>query len=130
MNWTTEKPTAPGWYWYRSGLGDEGDWEQSKPIVIEISFFCNRDTLRAFMSSSDCVYYLEDAHGEFAGPIPEPEDPIDFEKLAKAYCDREHPLFWDHIERNALLQLRRENEEPSAWVERMYDLWQDAMGEP
>lgn len=71
MNWTTEKPTAPGWYWFREILHDQSG-TRTPGVVGEIIerqghfFFLRRE------------HYLEpnvnELNGEFAGPIPRPVD--------------------------------------------------------
>ena len=62
LRWTKEKPTAPGWYWFRSG-------EQGFPrFIVFIKGFSKRGLL---LTSGNKRCYLE---GEWAGPIPEPEE--------------------------------------------------------
>lgn len=69
MNWTTEKPTKPGWYWIN---WDDG----SKPDVVEI-----RD--HSDMGQLSFSYYshyewntlnVNCASCQFAGPISDPTE--------------------------------------------------------
>lgn len=69
--WTSETPTAAGWYWYRLTNG-----ESSGDIVR---------LYEAWLDGRLCVYnslekpiLLRDFHGgnvEWAGPIHEPQEP-------------------------------------------------------
>ena len=36
--WTTETPTAPGWYWLRHAVfrGKAGAWHEVHPIIVEL----------------------------------------------------------------------------------------------
>jgi hypothetical protein len=54
MKWTTEKPTKPGWYWER------------KFDTVHIKYF-DRDLFFGGL-------YTAWETGEWAGPIPEPEE--------------------------------------------------------
>ncbi|WP_413935987.1 hypothetical protein [Nitrospira sp. BLG_1] len=64
--WTRERPTVPGWYWYRDmttvprvvSLIQDG----YGLVVYGIEEYCNR---------------LYEVRGEWAGPIPPPEEPCD-----------------------------------------------------
>jgi hypothetical protein len=59
MKWTSEKPTVPGWYWYRMKVAQ--GWHQDICKVYQV----NIDT------------YDDVPHDEtlqMAGPIPEPEE--------------------------------------------------------
>lgn len=60
MNWTTEKPKSPGYYWYRR---DEFD----RSIICEIT-----DDGYASFIASDYDKPLAEMTGLFAGPIPPP----------------------------------------------------------
>lgn len=57
MNWTNEKPTAPGWYWNRSKLHTADEW------FVQI---VKRE------HSSHGAHNTDFMDGQFAGPIPEP----------------------------------------------------------
>jgi hypothetical protein len=59
MTWTTEKPTVPGWYWWKS--------KQYSPVIVEIY----RLEVRG---ESYLLIGVEDAEGLWAGPIPLPEE--------------------------------------------------------
>lgn len=64
MKWTREMPTQPGWYWFRF----VGPTEE--PTVVNVTV----------MQGQLLVYDARDQdwmaidEGEWAGPIPEPED--------------------------------------------------------
>lgn len=59
MIWTTDKPTKPGEYWYRDG---------STAAIVCVDF----DTSVRWFSGRRGV--LSDLKGQWAGPIPEPEE--------------------------------------------------------
>ena len=70
MNWTTNKPTVPGWYWYRERHTD-------RPLILDVqqlpggklAFLANLNRL-----GEDYVY-IEDLNGEWAGPLSPPARP-------------------------------------------------------
>lgn len=70
MIWTNEKPTVRGWYWYRTGPGDTGDWSHQDETIIFVERWAGE--LAVSMAGSAVSYKLEDAHGVFAGPIERP----------------------------------------------------------
>lgn len=64
MNWTNEKPTAPGWYWVRGAYAND--------IIAEARI---NDTGALYMD--DGVQDLLQCDGvQFAGPIPQPEEAL------------------------------------------------------
>lgn len=86
MNWTNEKPTKPGWYW----------WREDNAVVWLIYIYSAADG----RMGCDCYRpkrarlrrpigkYLT---GQFAGPIPEPTEPSIFaevEKLSAEYLTK------------------------------------------
>jgi len=71
LRWTSDKPTVPGWYWYRTGAGDASDWHRDYAFIIRVDAIAD-ECLYVAMDGSDVGYALEDAHGQFAGPIQEP----------------------------------------------------------
>lgn len=64
LAWTRERPTVPGWYWYRDrsivprvvSLTQDG----YGLVAYGIEEYCNR---------------LYEVRGEWAGPLPHPEEP-------------------------------------------------------
>lgn len=66
MKWTHEKPTAPGWYWYKNA-DDE---------IPEIACVISKggELYLSFFGEYTFEVELADCLGEFAGPIPKPED--------------------------------------------------------
>ena len=66
MTWTPNKPTQPGWYWYR--FKGNSSWLEVREI-LEGGFWSTED-------ESGCTEYINvnELHGEWAGPIPEPEE--------------------------------------------------------
>lgn len=91
MIWTTEKPTKPGWYWYRRVIkGQAGEAEcvrlrEAFPSELQGDRFYMRnlaqDTRRIdWMDFSNLKerhhsYYsqaIEDFEGEWAGPLEPP----------------------------------------------------------
>lgn len=63
LRWTRETPTEPGWYWMRRGSG------YPDPQVVLLDFDC------FWVVGVDESFPLRD--GEWAGPIPEPEEADD-----------------------------------------------------
>lgn len=62
--WTDVKPTVPGWYWYRESASEHPDsWEivdyRDGEIIDEDGF----------------IFHPDEFTGQFAGPIPQPEEP-------------------------------------------------------
>jgi hypothetical protein len=66
MIWTTNKPTEPGWYWWRTKFVKGGDWYEGLLNVIEYP-----------LGSLYVKGYgnLETMNGQWAGPILPPEEP-------------------------------------------------------
>ena len=63
LRWTKEKPTKNGWYWWRTGGGCNLRGIVSVCIETDI------------MVLAGGIYkYLSQTTGEWAGPIPEPEE--------------------------------------------------------
>jgi hypothetical protein len=68
MNWTREKPTKPGWYWWkldnyaRVVMVDTGEWdrERGEPRLIFTQ------------PGMEMAYRVSEWDGEWAGPIPKP----------------------------------------------------------
>ena len=65
-NWTTEKPTQTGWYWYRKDA-----------TGLSILFYCGAvwDHLVDFAGLNEPVAFMKDhlLEGEWAGPVEPPE---------------------------------------------------------
>lgn len=62
MTWTSDKPTVPGWYWYRG-------YEDADRVVHVMD---NGESLVACsFEFSESMFYLD---GQWAGPIPAPEE--------------------------------------------------------
>ena len=87
MNWTEEKPTTPGWYWYLPMRG--GGTLGTKPRVWRVyrperAFNDSADTVRGLCVDSPAFRERLDSHGYapsvcflpgmWAGPISEPGD--------------------------------------------------------
>jgi hypothetical protein len=60
--WTTEKPTTAGWYWFR-GLAHEAD-----PFIVQV------DEAGQFQWPDGGFQEVTLAKGEWAGPIEEPNE--------------------------------------------------------
>lgn len=67
MTWTTDKPTTPGWYWWIGPLLHQQ--------IVEVMPFENGDAVvfRPFCGEYN-TRMLSDMQGEWAGPIPQPEE--------------------------------------------------------
>jgi hypothetical protein len=73
MKWTNEKPTVEGWYFYR---GTTGPHTVNHTLVVRVSF---GDGVRvrkdvALVYEGEERYSIDRMPGEWAGPIPEPEE--------------------------------------------------------
>lgn len=70
MNWTTEPPSEPGWYWMKS--------KKIQPEVVNIMRFWDRllSVGRAYNDEREPLSdFISCRRGvQWAGPIPEPED--------------------------------------------------------
>ncbi len=71
MTWTTQKPTVPGWYWYREdGIG---------PEVMDVDYRAIGETdaeAQVLVAQNANEYdVVENMIGEWAGPIDLPEEP-------------------------------------------------------
>lgn len=64
LTWTRDRPTVPGWYWMRT---QSGAFEE----IVEV--FRRRGDL--YVSEPDDLYPLSGYAGEWAGPLPHPEEP-------------------------------------------------------
>jgi hypothetical protein len=68
MTWTNEKPTVAGWYWHRDHYGNrvievrESGYNSEPGLVIIDPEFSHGET---------CI---ATTLGQFAGPIPKPEE--------------------------------------------------------
>ena len=60
--WSNNKPTRPGWYWFR-GLAHEAD-----PFIVLV------DEAGEFQWPDGGFQEVSLAHGEWAGPIDEPKE--------------------------------------------------------
>ena len=65
--WTTDKPTVPGWYWWRVSFG-------RTPTTL----FISRDHIHEndVFTAGALVMFLREVPGEWAGPVPLPEEPV------------------------------------------------------
>lgn len=62
LKWTMVKPSASGWYWYRGEIGE------AEPLIVEV------DETGMFQWPDGGFQEVSLAKGEWAGPIPLPED--------------------------------------------------------
>lgn len=74
MKWTREKPTVPGWYWYREprrvGTDEDPQWLDPECVRVRI----NPGGAFAGFQGSDSEDFVADCHGEWAGPLSPPEE--------------------------------------------------------
>jgi hypothetical protein len=65
MIWTTEKPTKPGWYWYRKD-----------PVDASMLLYCGAtwDHIVDFAGLNEPVAFMKDhlLEGQWAGPLEPP----------------------------------------------------------
>lgn len=67
LRWTSDKPTAPGWYWYR------GAHTSNRAEVVSVGEMLQGRPLHAWFNETDMENYsVEELDGQFAGPIQEP----------------------------------------------------------
>ena len=65
MTWTTEKPTVPGWYWWRYEKGRKATMlNVSQSHIQQMDIF----------TEGSLVMFLNEVPGHWAGPIPAPEE--------------------------------------------------------
>ena len=70
MKWTTEKPSKQGWYAWR----DEHRYNINQWVWSYIIQMPNGD-MGIYSPDGFALYPVKDVnHGEWAGPIPEPEE--------------------------------------------------------
>ena len=62
MTWTTEKPTKPGWYWYRGECGGH---------TVKVIHYIDDDGDGPYLATSEDLN-LTDLDGEWAGPVEPP----------------------------------------------------------
>jgi len=60
--WTKEKPTSAGWYWFR------GPAHEADPFIVQV------DEVGQFQWPDGGFQEVTLAKGEWAGPIEEPAD--------------------------------------------------------
>jgi hypothetical protein len=68
MNWTNNRPSADGWYWFRETGPLAPSWKQPEPVRVfwyehDACWHCGALTLDLWLNRFP---------GQFAGPIPEP----------------------------------------------------------
>lgn len=69
MQWTTEQPTKPGWYWMRdTGPRRVRMGEQRRIVYV-------RNYVGALCIDN---WQIPDSDTEWAGPLPEPEEDIPY----------------------------------------------------
>jgi hypothetical protein len=69
LKWTTEKPTRPGWYWWRMDAGD---------CIVEIDRDAHdNDSLYMLEPGPDGGVSLDILTGQWAGPIEPPGEERD-----------------------------------------------------
>lgn len=79
MIWTTEPPTSPGWYWLRSATIESRFYheQESKNLIrqaIIVNVYRRLDQSLGFYLDLDAIGLSEIKSGEWAGPLPLPED--------------------------------------------------------
>ncbi len=64
MKWTTTTPTVPGWHWWRAS-DEHGAWPHKIAQINGVLY------ITTFGTDHKRELYIG---GEWAGPIPEPEE--------------------------------------------------------
>lgn len=70
MKWTKRSPRRVGYFWFREN-------DQQTPLIVRIceeEFGPNTDLFVRHGNGPDDVNFIENYHGEWAGPIPMPEE--------------------------------------------------------
>ena len=62
MNWTSERPAKPGWFWYRE--------EDSEPAMLNVLDQQNLGLCARF--SDGITFKVSDLKGVWAGPLEPP----------------------------------------------------------
>ncbi len=67
LRWTNEKPTTPGWYWWRLLY--------SQDIIVELRLGGGVNAKQLWvLDYLDIARPLKDVGGQWAGPIEEPQE--------------------------------------------------------
>lgn len=69
MNWTKEKPTVEGWYWYHGPFRYPSD--EAETYMTEVYLSCGY--LIAGRTSDDWDINVSELSGEWYGPIEPPK---------------------------------------------------------
>ena len=74
LKWSNEVPKAEGHYWFRGKVDGLYDWQ---PCILHVyDFRANPDGNRITADvDTEKSRMLEDFSGDWAGPIPLPEEP-------------------------------------------------------
>lgn len=65
MQWTTDKPTKHGWYWFRN-------WNrETTPCLVQVADVFGRGLEVCFVTGHRVL--LKDVHSEWCGPLEVPE---------------------------------------------------------
>ena len=74
MTWSKDKPTVPGWYWYRGDYA--GISAGVQPVVVYVAYGLHwgetSKSLAVQQPFMDFADSLEQLPGEWAGPIAPP----------------------------------------------------------
>ena len=66
MQWSTDKPTEPGWYWWRSKYGIVR--------IVQVHSWPNPKAGLSFWLP-DVNHNVDTTEGEWAGPLEQPNEP-------------------------------------------------------
>lgn len=76
MNWTADKPVTPGYYWYRR-IEKAMPGISSRPRIIYVN--TNLCVPQFNLWEYKEPVSVKEYKGEWCGPIPEPEEDLDFQ---------------------------------------------------
>lgn len=70
LTWREEKPTVPGWYWYRDDGNDD------EPIIVKVWLSKFKGEPRWYAGDEDGGLWINGPcwAGEWAGPLAPPQD--------------------------------------------------------
>jgi hypothetical protein len=78
MTWTSEKPTVPGWYWWRHGGCERIRYVHAvgpaAPYQLRIE------------APDGWFDDIENVGGKWSGPLPPPTEPFDGPRFEQAPC--------------------------------------------
>lgn len=79
MQWTTDKPTNPGWYWvwYDVNKDSDGMYPNGLIDMVKVDFWPDDNGIRILQFNTiDDGWWPVETMDYWIGPLPEPKAPI------------------------------------------------------